>query len=115
MLRARAAECHAATILPNGLQAVWTLPYTARSFATLLSDLQKAFAGALPATPANVANIDHRSKVSLKGRRIRRHANLGRYVDNCHFAPVRYGWVNHPEQWPHSSLRQQADSEMILA
>ena len=55
------------------------------------------------------------SRITLKVKRIRRIADVPRYVDNCHSAPARYGWVGHPDEWPHSSLRNMAVSEMILS
>ena len=115
VVRIQQATGHAITILPDAIHAVWSVPSGPTTQTIRLQDLKAAFIASLQASVSGRMTLKEHRRITLKMEHIRRTADVPRYVDYCHFAPVRYGWVRHPSDWAHSSLGTVAVSEMILS
>jgi putative transposase len=46
---------------------------------------------------------------------IRDEIDLARHVDYIHYNPVKYGWVTHPVDWPHSTLHGTIERGMAAS
>ncbi|WP_162497356.1 hypothetical protein [Roseovarius dicentrarchi] len=103
------AICHAATALPDRVIAVWTLPQ--QHLRPDFGQFEGDFAASIHASD-NIGDIE---RIALKLRPIRHKSHILRYVDDCHFAPVRYGWAKTPDDWPLSTFDKARSSEMILS
>jgi putative transposase len=99
----------AMVVLPEHLHAVWRLPQGDADFPLRWSLIKGRFSRHLqrlePIRPARTA----RRERGIWQRRYWEHRildeeDLARHVDYIHYNPVKHGWVDHPEDWPHSTL-----------
>jgi putative transposase len=114
VLRRQRATCQAVAVLPNGIHAVWDLPQAQLRPATRLINLKSVFLEALKLSCGGAIIEADLRKMTVKVHPIRRAADISRHVDDCHFAPVRYGWACYPAEWSHTTARCGAASDMIL-
>lgn len=112
VLCAQSARCHAVVILPDRIEAVWTLPPTEMAHPARLRAIKRAFAALLDVPPATGAWW--RRGPRLRATPITRPSDMARHRDGYHFAPVRHGWTRRPQDWPLSTVHRAAPSEMIL-
>ncbi|MEO0982087.1 MAG: transposase [Pseudomonadota bacterium] len=104
--RARPFDTVAAVVLPDHLHVLIALPEDDDDFAARISHLKSSFTRCLP---------DDAKSTGRKGARgvwqsrfwehaIRHHRDLAAHVDYIHWNPVKHGYVDDPEAWPHSTL-----------
>ncbi len=105
-----AVHCHAMAVLPNRIHMLWSLATDGRPLSEHLSDIETAFDEKLTARPSGSEG----SGCVLRARVVPNERELQRRIDACHFAPVRHGLTRRPEDWPHSTVRSKAPSELIL-
>lgn len=99
----------AMVVLPEHLHAVWRLPPGDADFPLRWSLIKGRFSRQLPRQePIRSARSAKRERGIWQRRywehRIRDPEDLARHVDYIHYNPVKHGWVDHAEDWPHSTL-----------
>ena len=101
----------AAVILPDHLHMIWTLPKDDANFSTRWSVIKARFTQRWKHNAAG-ARTPRQQRQRL-GRvwqprfmehTIRDEADFERHVDYIHYNPVKHGLVQHPVDWPHSSI-----------
>jgi putative transposase len=106
----RPFETLAICILPDHLQAVWSLPPDDADFAARWNLIKSGFSRGLPAASRSSSKIAKREKGIWQRRywehAIRDDADLVRHVDYIHFNPVKHGLVPRVCEWPHSSFHR---------
>ena len=112
--------CHAMVVLPDHIHAVWTLPSGDTDTSLALQRIKSAFSSKLSPNPDCSDNKRRRGDTGtwqrwFGERLIRNAADFQRYVDYCHFDPVKHGLVRKPEDWAFSTVHRAPSSEMILA
>ena len=102
---ARPLETVAAVVLPDHLHVLWRLPDDDHDFPGRMSQLKAGFTRRLP------ENTKPRGRKRERGvwqsrfweHCIRDDDDLARHVDYIHFNPVKHGYVESPDAWPHST------------
>lgn len=103
-------ETVAVCVLPDHLHAIWRLPEGEVDFGLRWQQVKRRFSlGMLggDATP----NLSRRREKGIWQRRywehqIRDDLDLERHVHYVHCNPVKHGWVQRVEDWPHSSFHR---------
>ena len=104
----------AIVVLPEHLQAIWTLPPADADFALRWMLVKRRFTRQLLCRrlldPAST-RPRRESERSLWQRRfwehqIRDEEDYARHVDCIHYNPVKHGWVARAADWPHSSFHR---------
>jgi putative transposase len=118
--RAHPFEIDAAVVLPDHLHMIWTLPEGDRNFSTRWRLLKARFAMAFPAGPDLRASLRRRAEKGIWQRRFFEHLvrdedDFAAHVDYIHYNPVKHGHVSRPVDWPHSSIHQFIEREIIDA
>lgn len=108
------AQVRALTILPDAIHAVWALPRAEVSQASRRRNIKATFTEGLGMASVRGLTLKDFDKIKLSVHIIHRASDLQRFVDICHFAPVRYGWVDRPDNWRQTTLRNVDACEMIL-
>ncbi len=101
-------------ILPDHMHCIWTLPENDADFPSRWRAIKIAFSKSLPATEPRSPVMVRRGERGIWQRRywehtIRDHRDYAAHLDYIHFNPVKHGLVEHPADWPFSSLRRCVD------
>ncbi len=100
----------AIVVLPDHLHAIWTLPAEDDDYAGRWRSIKSQFTHALDGSGVSLAK-NSKGEYALWQRRywehtIRDETDLARHVDYIHFNPVKHGWVERVQDWPHSSFHR---------
>jgi len=98
-------ETIAAVTLPDHMHFLWRLPDDDHDFPSRVSQLKAGFTRRLP---------EHEKQSGRNGERnvwqsrywehcIRDDDDLARHIDYIHWNPVKHGFVETPDDWPHST------------
>jgi putative transposase len=113
-LRVRAQHPYtieAAVILPDHLQAIWTLPVGDADFATRWRLIKSGLSHALPRGERISASRAAKGERGIWQRRYWEHTlrdenDFVRHLDYIHFNPVKHGHAVRAQDWPYSSFRR---------
>lgn len=127
---ARPFRVHAWAVLPDHMHFVWTLPEGDSDLSTRIGAMKARFtmklrrAGFSPPSALPVVQYGRYAGLKPGLRRAKREVGIWQRrfwerhprneeellacVDNCHFNPVIYWFVESPEDWPFSTLAQEA-------
>ena len=99
-------------VLPDHMHCLWSLPEGDADFPGRWRAIKIAFAKSLPAFEPRSAVMTSRGERGIWQRRywehtIRDQRDLARHFDYIHFNPVKHGLVEHPADWPYSTLRRR--------
>lgn len=99
-------------VLPDHLHCIWHMPAGDRDFGTRWRLIKSRFSRDLPKGPTR-ASHDRRQERGLWQRRfwehhIRDEADFAAHLRYCWMNPVKHGLVDHPEDWPFSSVHRDA-------
>jgi putative transposase len=108
--RERPFRIDAMVILPEHLRAIWTLPPDDDDYAARWRMIKAQFSRALVKNGALMRRNDE-GEFDLWQRRCWEHtiqdeADLRHHVEYVHYNPVKHGWVQRVEQWPHSTFHR---------
>jgi putative transposase len=97
-------------VLPDHLHCVWTLPEGDADFSTRWSVIKARFALSVPEGVRRPSHVARRERGVWQRRfwehHIRDDADFGAHVRYCHANPVKHGFVERAEDWPHSSVHR---------
>ena len=102
-------------LLPEHLHCIWTLPQGDADFSKRWSLIKSGFsrqakAIQYPMEPISPSRQKHRESAFWQRRfwehLIRDDADFEAHIDYIHFNPVKHGWVNRAEDWPHSTIHR---------
>ena len=101
----------AMVVLPDHLDAVWSLPAGDADFSTRWRLIKSQFSRALPAVDERSRSRIARSERGIWQRRFWEHAirdetDYQRHVAYCYLNPVRHGLVRRVRDWPYSSFHR---------
>jgi len=104
--------CDAMVVLPNHIHAVWTLPSGDADFSVRWKKIKAVFSRHCRAQGDIGPSKARKGEKGIWQRRFWEHsirdaADYRAHVDYCHFNPVKHGLVEHPEDWPYSSVHHQ--------
>jgi putative transposase len=96
--------------LPDHLHAVWTLPPGDDDYAGRWRSVKSRFTRSLIKVGVALTR-NAKGEYDLWQRRywehtIRDEADMTRHVDYIHFNPVKHGWANCVQEWPHSTFHR---------
>ena len=99
-------------VLPDHLHCVWTLPEGDADYATRWRLIKGRFSAGLPLSAGRSGSKLSKGEKGIWQRRywerhIRSDADLEDHVRYCWWNPVKHGFVERPEDWSHSSFRQE--------
>ncbi|MBS0561242.1 MAG: transposase [Proteobacteria bacterium] len=99
--------------LPDHIHAIWTLPEADDDYPGRWRAIRNAFSKSVPHIESCSAVRLRRGERGIWQRRfwehtIRDERDYAAHMDYVHFHPVRHGLVQHPLDWPYSSLRRCA-------
>lgn len=101
-------------VLPDHLHAMWTLPVNDDDFSTRWRLIKTRFVrNLLPTEPLSQVQRE-RGERGIWQRRFWEHVirdedDYAAHMDYVHFNPVKHGYVERPDQWPHSTFRACVD------
>jgi putative transposase len=104
-------KIEAIVILRDHLHAVWTLPEGDADFSLRWRLIKAAFSRGLPVGECVSASRLSKGERGIWQRRywehtIRDEGDFARHVDYIHFNPVKHGYTDDVQDWPHSSLHR---------
>ncbi|WP_417210801.1 REP-associated tyrosine transposase [Antarctobacter sp.] len=99
-------------VLPDHLHCIWQMPTGDRDYGTRWRLIKSRFSRDLPKGLTR-ASHDRRQERGLWQRRfwehhIRDEADFAAHLRYCWMNPVKHGLVDHPEDWPFSSVHRDA-------
>jgi putative transposase len=97
-------------VLPDHVDAVWTLPDGDADYSVRWRLIKTRFSRGLPLGPLRPSH-EARQERGIWQRRfwehhLRNDADLGAHVRYCWINPVKHGFVERPEDWPYSSVHR---------
>jgi len=107
----------AAVIMPDHLHMVWRLPEGDSDYPNRWRRIKTRFSRALPRLgPLAAAGRAGRGERGIWQRRywehaVRGEAELAACINYVHFNPVKHGYADRPEDWPHSTYRPWQDRQ----
>lgn len=109
-LSQRPFKIDAIVVLPDHLHTIWTLPHGDDDYPGRWRSIKGRFTHTLAATGVPLRR-NAKGDYNLWQRRywehtIRNEADLSRHVDYIHFNPVKHGWAERVQDWPHSSFHR---------
>ena len=98
-------------VLPEHMQAVWTLPEGDAAYSTRWALINRWFSAAIPPGEDRSASRAAKGERGLWQRRFWEHTvrdaeDFSRHVDYVHFNPVKHGLAASAAERPYSSFRQ---------
>jgi putative transposase len=104
-------ETIAICVLPDHIQAIWSLPLGDSNFPLRWSQIKSAFSRGLPGAGVRSSSKTAKREKGIWQRRywehvIRDETDLTRHVDYIHYNPVKHGHVDRACDWPHSSFHR---------
>ena len=98
-------------VLPDHLNAVWTLPEGDCDFSMRWTLIKRGFSARVAAGESRSVSRIAKGERGIWQRRfwehtIRDEADFKRYLDYVHFNPVKHGFVRNAWEWPFSSFRR---------
>jgi putative transposase len=104
-------RCDAAVILPDHLHMIWTLPAGDADFSTRWRLIKTGFTKSTGRTGPRSASKRAKREAGLWQRRfwehlVRDETDLTHHLRYCWANPVKHGLVEHPADWPHSSIHR---------
>nr|WP_245890572.1 transposase [Roseovarius confluentis] len=98
-------------ILPDHIHAVWTLPPDDADFSIRWKKIKSVFSRHCVASGYANRSRMRKDEKGIWQRRfwehaIRDDADFVAHVNYCHFNPVKHGLVEHPEDWPYSTIHR---------
>ena len=97
-------------VLPDHLHCVWTLPGGDADFSTRWGAIKGRFSRGLHAGRMRSSHEARREKAVWQRRfwehHIRDEADFADHVRYCWANPVKHGFVERAEDWPHSSIHR---------
>ena len=112
----RPFQIDAFVVLPDHLHTVWTLPCGDADFSVRSGAIKSRFTrevrrvGFNPTLPQSPSKR-RKGDAGIWQRRfwehfIRDEADFAAHVGYCHWNPVKHGFVERPDAWPHSSVHR---------
>ena len=103
-------EVVAVVVLPDHLHAVLTLPENFENYSRLWQEIKKGFTRRLILSGVAIPRTAN-NELKLWQRRfwehtIRSDRDLEAHVAYAHFNPVKHGYVQRVQDWPHSSFHR---------
>ncbi len=99
-------------VLPDHLHCVWTLPAGDADFSTRWRIIKSRFSRAIPKGVLRASHEVRRERGIWQRRfwehHIRDDTDFVNHVRYCWINPVKHGFVERPEDWPHSSVHRDA-------
>ena len=101
----------AMVVLPDHLHGVWTMPAGDCDFPKRWRRIKAGFSAAIPDTEPRSASRRRHGERGIWQRRywehlIRDERDLAAHVDYIHYNPVKHGYVQRVQDWPHSSFHR---------
>ena len=97
-------------VMPDHMHAVWTLPDRDADYAVRWSLIKARFSRAVPPGRQRASHVKRRERGVWQRRfwehHIRTPEEWAACVHYCHFNPVKHGYVEHPQEWPYSSVHR---------
>lgn len=102
-------------LLPDHLHCMWTLPEGDADFSTCWMKIQRSVSLACRVNHRRddwlVASKRKHRESAIWQRRFWEHCirdenDLACHIDCIHFNPVKHGYVQHPNDWPYSSVHR---------
>ena len=109
--RRHSFRIEAVVVLPDHLQAIWTLPEGDADFALRWRLIKSAFSRGLPAGERISESRKSKGERGIWQRRYWEHtlsdeADFARHADYIHFNPMKHGHVSRVRDWPYSSFHR---------
>ena len=102
----------AMVLLPDHFHAIWTLPIEEEDFSSRISVIKTLFSKQIDIDNESVnASRTARRERGIWQRRffdhvIREERDLQNHIDYIHINPVKHGYVQRVQDWPHSSFHR---------
>ena len=98
-------------VLPDHMHCIWTLPEGDNDFPGRWRDIKKAFSRAIPDGEYRAPSRDLRRERGIWQRHywehlIRDASDYQHHVDYVHRNPLKHGWVQRVQDWPHSTFHR---------
>ena len=108
----------AMVVLPDHINAVWTLPPDDADFSLRWRLIKIAFAQAVPKTePIGRVRMARRERAIWQRRfwehLIRDEEDFRRHVEYCYINPIRHVLVTRVRDWPHSSFHRDVETKLF--
>ena len=95
-------------VLPDHIQAIWTLPEGDSDYSTRWRLIKARFSHGLPPGPQRASHLLRQERGIWQRRfwehHLREPGEFDRHLRLCLEAPVRLGLAQRPEDWPWSSI-----------
>ncbi len=111
----RPFEVIAWVLLPDHMHAIWTLPRGDDDYALRWKRIKETFSKGYLAA-GGTESVRNASRIVRKERAIwqrrfwehtiRDENDFERHFDYIHYNPVKHGYVNHPIDWPYSTVHR---------
>ena len=95
----------AMVVLPDHLHCIWRLPHGDGDYSGRWREIKKAVSGEI-AGQTNARNERQVWQRRFWEHAIRDQRDWRRHMDYIHYNPVKHGLVEHPMDWPWSSLER---------
>ncbi len=97
-------------VLPDHLHCVWTLPEGDADYSTRWSVIKARFSRAVREGARRPSHVARRERAVWQRRfwehHIRDERDYAAHIRYRHANPVKHGFVDRPENWPHSSVHR---------
>jgi len=98
-------------VLPEHMHCIWTLPAGDCDFAGRWRDIKKGFSRAIPAGEYRAASLELRHERGIWQRHYWEHLirdanDYQHHFDYVHRNPLKHGWVQRVQDWPHSTFHR---------
>jgi putative transposase len=101
----------AVAIMPEHLHCIWTLPKDDADFSKRWNLIKGYFSRHLPGGEKVSKSRASKRERGIWQRRFWEHClrdqdDFSRHIDYIHWNPVKHGWVERVQNWPHSSFHR---------
>jgi len=97
-------------VLPDHMHAVWTLPEGDAGYSVRWSVIKARYSRSVAPGRRRQSHVKRRERGVWQRRfwehHIRNEEERAACVRYCHFNPVKHGFVEHPQDWPYSSVHR---------
>ncbi|WMS86855.1 REP-associated tyrosine transposase [Pleionea litopenaei] len=110
-------ENNGIVILPEHIHTIWTMPLDDCNYSMRWRLIKSAFSRSLPKTERISQSRKSKAERGVWQRRfwehkIRNEIDYARHIDYMYFNPVRHGYVERVQDWPHSSFHRDVRNKV---
>lgn len=111
-------KINAMVVLPDHIHAIWTLPEGDDNYSMRWMLIKRRFSLSLPKTEMISSSRLYKRERGIWQRRFWEHAirdesDFLNHMTYIHLNPVKHGYVNNAEDWPHSSIHRLVNTQKL--